>query len=84
MGSEMCIRDSHTPLHWAAQNGHVAVVKTLLAARADINAETVEGETPMSLAAKSVERNDIIASTDLKYKAVVEVLHAAGAPYVTI
>ncbi|MEI7881000.1 MAG: ankyrin repeat domain-containing protein [bacterium] len=81
---EIKFRKFHTPLHWAAQNGHVAVVKTLLAARADINAETVEGETPMSLAAKSVERNDIIASTDLKYKAVVEVLHAAGAPYVTI
>lgn len=38
-----------TPLHLAAQQGHLSVVKALVDARADINA-VAQGTTPLQLA----------------------------------
>ena len=49
-------KDYHgwTPLHWAAAEGHVHVVRLLLAElRAEMDAENDNGETPLHLAAKS-------------------------------
>ena len=40
-----------TPLSWAAENGHEAVVKLLLNSRADIDAEDNYGWTALQLAA---------------------------------
>lgn len=41
-----------TPLHYAAANGQIDVVKLLLANKADINARTDWGETPFLLTAE--------------------------------
>jgi len=40
-----------TPLHWAAQRGHKAMVKLLLANKADVNAMAKDGMTPLFEAA---------------------------------
>jgi ankyrin repeat protein len=43
-----------TPLSWAAQGGHEAVVKLLLkTGKADVDSEDNCGQTPLSLAARS-------------------------------
>lgn len=52
---EINIRDSllNTPLHYAAQKGHIEVVRMLLARPdVDINSENLRKETPLHLAAK--------------------------------
>lgn len=41
---------TRTPLHWAAQHGHVEVVQTLIDNGADVNARDVFGRTPLHLA----------------------------------
>jgi len=42
-----------TPLHYAAEEGHVAVIKRLLeTGRVDLNARDAEGRTPLMLAAR--------------------------------
>ncbi|KAJ1478746.1 hypothetical protein T484DRAFT_1960477 [Baffinella frigidus] len=38
--------DDETPLHGAAEEGHVKVVQVLLANGADVRAKTRDGETP--------------------------------------
>ncbi|MGH7144873.1 MAG: ankyrin repeat domain-containing protein [Planctomycetota bacterium] len=42
-----------TPLHLAAQFGHLEAVKALVAAHADVNATTPKGWTPLLLAARA-------------------------------
>lgn len=39
-----------TPLHWAASGGHVALARLLLTAGVNINAETIDGVTPLAVA----------------------------------
>lgn len=41
---------TRTPLHWAAQHGHVEVVRTLIDNGANVNARDVFGRTPLHLA----------------------------------
>lgn len=45
-------RWSETPLHYAVRNGKLASVKQLVAAGADINIETVSGDSALVLARK--------------------------------
>ena len=39
-----------TPLHWAAQMGHVRVIAVLLRAGADAHAKDISGRVPLELA----------------------------------
>jgi len=42
-----------TPLHWAAQNGHLSVVDYLVNNKADINSKSEENWTPLHIAARN-------------------------------
>ncbi|KAL2158803.1 hypothetical protein VTH06DRAFT_3995 [Thermothelomyces fergusii] len=56
-GASVDIRDGHgrTPLHWAAEAGHEAVVRLLVAAGANINAASRDGVTPLGAVARVLE-----------------------------
>ncbi len=56
-----------TPLHDAAQGGHVAIAKLLIANGADINAKALMGQTPLRLAKEN------------RHKEMVELLKRHGA-----
>lgn len=36
----VCIQDKYTPMHGAAENGHLTVIKILVNSKADVNAVT--------------------------------------------
>ena len=63
--------EDYTPLHWAAQGGNVDVIKTLIKADADLNAESW-GYTPLHFAASA-------GNTE-----VVDALIAAGADMMVV
>jgi hypothetical protein len=50
-------RHGNTALHRASSNGHVAVIRELIRARADINGRTDEGWTPFHCACHSGQRS---------------------------
>ena len=43
------------PLHYAAPEGHVDVIRLLMASRADVKAKTDRGETPLDMATASAQ-----------------------------
>jgi hypothetical protein len=51
-GAQVNISDSNgwTPLHWAAQYGHIEIIKLLIANGAHTEAKDDEGQTPIALA----------------------------------
>src|ERR1035441_8499722 len=67
--------DGRTPLHIAARTGQLPMVELLLAHKAQVNCKTQSGHTPLQLAAAA--RNGWYG--ERTYKAVVEMLLAAGA-----
>ncbi|KAL8330732.1 hypothetical protein RB593_001618 [Gaeumannomyces tritici] len=76
IGTEIDIRDrkGRTPLSWAAQNGHEAVVKQLLATgKVDVDSKDSDGRTPLSWAAGNGDWD-----AENGHEAVVELLLAAG------
>lgn len=48
--------DDDTPLHDAALNGHIRLVKLLVERGADIHAKNRRGKTPLDIAALGVAR----------------------------
>ncbi len=46
-----------TALHFAAHSGHLDVVKTLLDHRFDVNAQNVDGDTPLSIAIRQIDQS---------------------------
>ena len=60
-------KNGNRPLHIAAQNGHLELVKFLVGAGADVNAQNAGGQTAMHMA------------TSYDIDAVVKVLNDAGA-----
>jgi ankyrin repeat protein len=65
-GADVRVADAggHTPLHIAAENGLLEVVKALLAQGADPLAVDGEEKTPLSRAAAK-NRNDVIDAINL-------------------
>eukprot|EP00427_Karlodinium_veneficum_P016205 CAMPEP_0169123830 /NCGR_PEP_ID=MMETSP1015-20121227/33997_1 /TAXON_ID=342587 /ORGANISM="Karlodinium micrum, Strain CCMP2283" /LENGTH=72 /DNA_ID=CAMNT_0009187199 /DNA_START=487 /DNA_END=705 /DNA_ORIENTATION=+ len=51
--------EGETPIHKAAEGGHVEVLQTLLKHRADVHAEGIHGQTPVSIAFQ-YGMNDVI------------------------
>ncbi|WP_083232879.1 ankyrin repeat domain-containing protein [Endozoicomonas atrinae] len=46
-------KKKYTPLHFAAQNGHLEAIDALIARGADVNARTKDGRTPLHFAAQN-------------------------------
>jgi ankyrin repeat protein len=71
-----CRGNDQTPLSWAAEKGHEAVVKLLLDKNADVESKDTNGRTPLSWAAEEgheavvkllLDKNADIESKDDKY-----------------
>jgi len=71
---------NETPLHYAANNGHLRVVEYLVNQNADINAKDNDMKTPLGLASESGEYDDEYDNEyDKKSKSkVVEFLKSKG------
>jgi len=65
-----------TPFHYAADNGHLSVVKYLVQQEADINAKNKQGETPLILA--SVFESNDSGDRKIRKSTVVEFLKSKG------
>jgi ankyrin repeat protein len=59
--------EGYTPLYWAASRGYKVAVKLLLDYKADFNAKTNNGETPLGIAIQN------------HHDGVAELLRAHGA-----
>ena len=57
-------RDGYTALHYSCRNGHVDIVRTLVKHKANVNARTNSGDTPLTLAAINKHDNVVHASSD--------------------
>ncbi|XP_046838840.1 transient receptor potential channel pyrexia-like isoform X1 [Vespa crabro] len=66
-----------TPLHQAAKNNHSDVVKTLVEAGANVNAQDERGITALLLAGCNVNSNDVIEMS--KFVEIIDVLVSAKA-----
>lgn len=57
--------EGETALHWAADRGHLAVLRLLLSSGADVNATDADGLTPLHYAAlaEQQEAAELLAST---------------------
>lgn len=58
-------KENKSPLHYAADNGHEDVVRSLLAENADINLQDKNNDTALSLAVQRGHRN--VAKTLLRH-----------------
>ena len=54
-------QDGYTALHYSCRYGHVDIVRTLVKHKANVNATTDSGDTPLILAAKSQHENVVHA-----------------------
>lgn len=52
-------KEGNTPLHWAAYNGHLAIVKLLIAAGADMWQKNAAGHLAM-FEAERADKNDVV------------------------
>ncbi|XP_015183160.1 PREDICTED: transient receptor potential channel pyrexia-like isoform X2 [Polistes dominula] len=66
-----------TPLHQAAKNNHLDVVKTLVKAGSNVNAQDERGNTALLLAGYNVNSNDVIEMSN--YVEIIDVLVSAKA-----
>ena len=56
--------DGYTALHYSCRYGHVGIVKTLVSHKANVNARTDSGDTPLTLAAMNKHDNVVHALSD--------------------
>ena len=54
-------RYGHTALHYSCRYGHVDIVRSLVSHKANVNARTDSGDTPLTLAARSKHDNVVHA-----------------------
>ena len=57
-------QDGYTALHYSCRYGHVDIVRTLLKYKANVNARTENGDTPLTLAARNRRDNVVHALSD--------------------
>ena len=57
-------QDGYTALHYSCRYGHVDIVKTLVNHKANVNARTGSGDTPLTLAAMNKHDNVVHALSD--------------------